>query len=157
MMQCLILVWFCACTASTCFCVAIFAKKSLLIVSTPRLPTTPKRLSRSGACHRPSAPEGPSLALVKKLCVDFADISLATNYQPLAQSSSWPSAIRITSVLPQHPCTHRLQVPHIQLIIDATIIAVSTTADVADVTALVQQVWHPSQVPHLYQDTFNTG
>ena len=122
----------------------------------PRLPTTTKRL-RSGARHRPSAPEGPSLVLVKKLRMDFADISLATNYQPLAQSSSWPSAIRITSVLPQHPCTHRLQVPHIQLIIDATIIAVSTAADAADVTALVQQVWHPSHVPNLYQDTFNTG
>ena len=53
--------------------------------------------------------------------------------------------------------TSSLQIPHLHLIIDATTAAVNTAADVANVTALVQQVWHPSHVPHLYQDTCKTG
>ena len=59
--------------------------------------------------------------------------------------------------LPQRPHTHLLQAPHLHLVIDATIAVVNTAADAADVTPLVQQGWHPSHVPRLYQDTCKTG
>ena len=59
--------------------------------------------------------------------------------------------------LPQHPRTHLLQAPHLHLIIDATVAVVNTAADAADVTPLIQQAWHPSHVPRLYQDTCKTG